>query len=100
GQRDATLSEATKIIGKAIGKPDLRYVQFPYDEARKEMIKQGISPAVADSLNEMDHALNEGYIKLTENRTAENTTPTSLEEFAQTFAVVYRGSAAAVRPSA
>jgi uncharacterized protein YbjT (DUF2867 family) len=35
GQRDVTYNEITKIIGKAIGKPDLPYVQFPYDEAKK-----------------------------------------------------------------
>jgi len=29
GPRDYTLNEATAILGKAIGKPDLKYMQFP-----------------------------------------------------------------------
>ena len=34
GPRDYTMAETTRILGSAIGKPDLRYVQFSYDDAR------------------------------------------------------------------
>jgi uncharacterized protein YbjT (DUF2867 family) len=31
GERDLSMTEATGVIERGIGKPDLRYVQFPYD---------------------------------------------------------------------
>ena len=32
GQRDLSMNEVAAVIGRAIGKPDLRYAQFPYDQ--------------------------------------------------------------------
>ncbi|HSQ78734.1 MAG TPA: nucleoside-diphosphate sugar epimerase, partial [Nitrospirota bacterium] len=80
GQRDLSMIEATGIIGRKINKPDLAYVMFPYDEAEKGMIVGGLSPDVSRLYIEMSRAFNEGRIK-SEERTAENTTPTSFETF-------------------
>jgi uncharacterized protein YbjT (DUF2867 family) len=33
GKRDLSMAEATTIIARGIGKPDLRYEQFPYDQS-------------------------------------------------------------------
>lgn len=94
GPRDLTLSEATRIMGGAIGKPDLRYVQLPEGEARKAMIGAGMSANVADVMLEMERGFNAGLIVPTERRTPENSTPTTLEEFAQAvFARAYRAAA-------
>jgi uncharacterized protein YbjT (DUF2867 family) len=87
GQRDLTMAEATNILGAAIGKPHLPYVAFTYEDAEKGMISAGISPDAARSYNEMNRAINEGIISWV--RTKEATTPTSMEEFAQKFAVIY-----------
>ncbi|MGH8592768.1 MAG: hypothetical protein ACREX9_20820 [Gammaproteobacteria bacterium] len=35
GPRDYTHREATSILGAAIGKPDLVYVEFSYEDFRK-----------------------------------------------------------------
>src|ERR1700739_1962887 len=35
GERDLSMTEVTTIIGRGIGKPDLRYVQFPYDQVQQ-----------------------------------------------------------------
>ena len=91
GQRDISMNEATRIIGKAIGKEGLAYVQFPYQQAEQAMMAMGLSQDVARSLNEMDQALNEERVRPLEDRTSANTTPTSFEEFAESFAAVYRG---------
>lgn len=80
GQRDLSLIEATEIIGKKINKPGLSYVQFPYDEAEKGLVAMGLSPDISRVYVEMSRAFNEGLIKY-EQRTVENTTPTSFEEF-------------------
>ena len=91
GQRDISMQEATRIIGKAIGKEGLTYVQFPYEQAEQAMLTMGVSQDVARSLNEMDQALNEERVRPLEKRTPANTTATSFEQFAESFAAVYRG---------
>jgi uncharacterized protein YbjT (DUF2867 family) len=51
GERDLTFAEATKILGERIGKPDLKYVQFPYPDFTAALVKAGIGfEAVADAL--------------------------------------------------
>jgi uncharacterized protein YbjT (DUF2867 family) len=94
GPRDLTMTEATRILGFAIGKPDLRYIQFPEEEARKAMSGMGMSDSVVEALLEMQRGFNAGRIRPTQERNASNTTPTTLEEFAQTvFARSYRAAA-------
>ena len=91
GQRDLSMQEATRIIGKAIGKEDLAYVQFPYEQAEQAMVGMGFSRDVAHSVTEMDRAMNEGRVAPLEKRNPANTTPTSFEQFAQSLAALYRG---------
>jgi len=87
GQRDLSLNEATAVIGRKIGYPDLRYVQFSYEEAAQGMTEMGFSADVSRLFIEMNKALNDGLYGV--NRTTENTTPTSIEEFAEVFAHAY-----------
>ncbi len=35
GQRNLTYTDITRALGKAIGREDLKYVQFPYEDAHK-----------------------------------------------------------------
>ena len=94
GPRDLTMSEATRILGEAVGTPGLTYVQFPEEEARKAMIGMGMSRSVVEAMLEMERGFNAGKIRSTQGRNAENTTPTTLEEFAKTvFANAYRAVA-------
>lgn len=89
GPRDLSMVEATRIIGSAIGKPDLPYVQFPYEQAEKAMAGMGLSAGMAQAMTEMYRGFNEGAIRSAEGRSTRNTTATSLEEFAKRFAAVY-----------
>jgi uncharacterized protein YbjT (DUF2867 family) len=90
GPRDLSLVEATRIIGVAVGKPDLQYVQFPYDAAFDGMVSAGLSKSMAGLYVEMSRAFDEGKIQPIEGRNARNTTPTSFEEFAtRTLAPAY-----------
>jgi uncharacterized protein YbjT (DUF2867 family) len=91
GPRDYSPAEATRVLGAAIGRPDLKYVEFPEADARQGMIGAGLSASVADMFLEMNRALSAGLIKV-EPRTAANTTSTTLEEFAKTvFAPAFAG---------
>lgn len=92
GQRDLNYKEITEIIGKAIGKPDLEYIQLPDEQLRPALQQMGMSANVAGLLLEMSAALNAGYMRALEPRTAGNTTPTTFETFvAKTFVPVYKG---------
>ena len=87
GPRDLSYSEATHILGGCIGKPDLQYVQFSYEDEAKALVKAGLSPSFANLYVEMTRAFNSGVI--TPRRTPENTTPTRFESFAGELARAY-----------
>jgi uncharacterized protein YbjT (DUF2867 family) len=83
GQRELSMSEASAIIGNAIGEPDLRYVHFPDAQVRPALLHAGMSANVADLILEMSAALNSGHVRPLEERSATNTTPTSYEMFVE-----------------
>jgi uncharacterized protein YbjT (DUF2867 family) len=92
GQRDLTMEEAAKIIGRKIGKPDLKYVTFSYDESYKGFVAAGMSEDASRLFVEMSKGMNDGLFGTGKTpRTRENTTETAFEEFADFFAQVYRG---------
>jgi len=92
GERDVSMNELTKVFGEKIGKPDLEYMQFSAEDAKKGMMDFGMSADVSDQLLELSQAINDGLMEVKQPRTAENTTGTSIEEFADFFAQVYQSS--------
>ena len=95
GARDVTYAEAAEIVGFAIGKPGLAYVQLPDEQVIQAMTGMGISRSIAQLLCEMSTALNNGYMKALEPRSEKNTTPTTFETFVQeVFSPAYNGQAA------
>lgn len=62
GQRDLNYQEVTAVIGKAIGKPNLAYMQFPPAQLKPALMQMGMSSNMADLLLEMADALNSGYM--------------------------------------
>jgi uncharacterized protein YbjT (DUF2867 family) len=94
GERDLSMAEATAVIARGIGKPDLRYEQFPYDQVQKALTQMGVPPKGAAMYIEMYKAINAGILIPQEPRSPENTTPTSFEQFVQdVFAPAYHGKA-------
>jgi len=53
GERDLRYAETATIIGKAIGKPELKYVQLPAEQLRGAFLQMGMSANVADLILEM-----------------------------------------------
>src|SRR5271170_2715276 len=95
GQRDVSMKETAAVFGKAIGKPTLGYSQFPGFAVEMAMKQMGMSGSLAKLMIEMIEALNSGWMKALEPRSAENTTPTSIETFAtEVFAPAFQGKAA------
>jgi uncharacterized protein YbjT (DUF2867 family) len=89
GPAEYTMEQVTRILGKAIGRPDLKYVQFSYDDTEKALVGMGMSPDVSRLFVEMYRGINDGVVKPESPRKPDNTTPTRLEDFAATFAEIY-----------
>ncbi len=83
GAADLSMDEIAQIIGKAINKPDLKYVTFSPEDAKAGMIQNGIPATIADGYNELFASLNSGEFLNDYKRTPENTTPTTLEWFVE-----------------
>ena len=95
GPRDVSYAEAAQIVGKAIGKPALAYIQLPNEQVIMALTQMGISRNVARLICDMSDALNSGQMNPLEARSESNTTPTSLEAFVQeVFLPAYKGQAA------
>ena len=89
------MAEAAKVLGAAIGKPGLGYTSVPSFMAKPALTQMGLSKSVADSLVEMSEAINDRRMVPLEKRSPANSTPTSIEWFAENvFAPVFKASAA------
>jgi uncharacterized protein YbjT (DUF2867 family) len=96
GPRDITYNEVVTIIGRAIGKPDLKYKQPLDEQVRLALVESGMSEQFAGLILELAAALNSGYMRALEPRSSRNTTPTTYENFAaEVFVPAYQDQAAA-----
>lgn len=94
GQRDLSMNDVAAVIARTIGIADLRYAQFPYEQVEQFLLQMGTPAKTASYFTEMFRGINEGVVVATEPRSAENTTPTSIETFVNdVFAPAYRGQA-------
>lgn len=88
GPRTLTMAEVTRVVGSAIGRPDLSYVQFPYEAFAQALTQAGLSADMARLYAEMSQAINDGKLGLPE-RTKQTATPTTFEAFAPEIAKAY-----------
>ena len=87
GAKETNFQDITQQFGSAIGKPDLRYVQWGYTEAKLAMMEQGLSEDAADNMIELAKAANDGYLNkhANEEKTKDCFTPTTPEQFAKKY---------------
>ena len=81
GQRDISMDEAASIVGKAIGKPDVAYMQVPSPLLKAALLQMGLPNKTVELILEMWDGANAGLIVPQEARSPSNTTPTTLESF-------------------
>jgi uncharacterized protein YbjT (DUF2867 family) len=79
GPCDLTYTEATSILGAAIGLPDLQYVRLPDAEMADALVQAGFSRDCAELHVEMGRALSDGTITPLVARGAETTSSTRFE---------------------
>jgi uncharacterized protein YbjT (DUF2867 family) len=90
GPRDVTMKEIATAVGTAIGKPKLSYMQVPFMMLEPALVQTGMPKNTAKLLIEMWKAGNAGLLGPQERRSAENTTPTTIESFVtEVFAPAY-----------
>lgn len=80
GPENYTLRAFTSIIGRAIGKPDLAYVQFPAEQAKQAFLNNGFSEDFANNLIEMGTAIQTGFMNYQKREDA-TITPTTAGQF-------------------
>ena len=101
GPRDVSWKEIASIVGKAIGKPGLGYMQVPFMMLEPAFSQMGMPKKMAGLMVELLKAMNAGWLDPQQARTPENTTPTTMEEFVETvFVPAYAGKASAATPMA
>lgn len=94
GQRDVTYNDVARVIGAAIGKPALAYVQLPAEQIIQALTQMGMSKNMAALICEMAEGFNTGHLGALEPRSTANTTPTSIERFVQdVFLPTFKGQA-------
>jgi uncharacterized protein YbjT (DUF2867 family) len=89
---DRTMGDVAATLGAAIGKPDLKWVEFTDEQALNGMLKAGLPPHPASLYVEMGDAVRTGI--LWKDYDAKNTTTTGkikLEDFAKEFAEKFNG---------
>ncbi|MBL0175627.1 MAG: NAD(P)H-binding protein [Ignavibacteria bacterium] len=89
GPKHYTMAEFTAVLGAAIGKPELPYVQFPPADTIGAMMGMGLSESAARGMVTLMEGINAGVFDH-ETRDADSSTPTTAEEFATMFAQVFQ----------
>lgn len=83
GERDVTMHEVAQAITTAIGAP-VTYERRTVEAFHEQLREAGVSDNVAAMMTEVPRAVNTGHLRMTQPRTPETTTPTSLESFIRT----------------
>jgi uncharacterized protein YbjT (DUF2867 family) len=86
---ELTSQEATTILGKAIGKPDLKWVQFPDDQSLAGMKQAGLMESLAEGYVQMGIAFNSGKGQEDYLKHKPTLSPTKMSEFTKEFAAAY-----------
>ena len=92
GPRDLSFGDMATIIGRAIQRPELVWVDFSAADAKSGLLQAGFSPSAADAMVGLADCVNDGrYFSNDLHRTPASTTPTSFEDFVGQFAAAYHG---------
>ena len=82
--------EIASVIGKAIGKPDLKWVKFPPADLKQVLRSFGFVEGAANEYVEMFTTLGTGLLFEDYVKVKPKLYPTKIEDFAKKFAAAYR----------
>ena len=82
-------NEVAKILGKAIGKPDLKWQVISDAQMLNGMLASGMNPQIAKGLVEMNAGMNTGVLDEDYYRNRPTLGKTKLADFAKEFATAF-----------
>jgi uncharacterized protein YbjT (DUF2867 family) len=85
-------NEIAKVLGNAIGKPELPWVKFKDEDTLSGMLQAGLSQEVAENYVEMGTAIASGEMPSDYYKHKPSLSPIKLADFAKEFASVYANS--------
>lgn len=86
---ELSCNEIARILGEAIGKPDLKWVLISNEQMLSNMKKAGLPASFVTGLVEMNGAIHNGLLYADYNRNKPKLGKIKLKEFAKEFAAVY-----------
>src|SRR5690625_2922220 len=86
---ELTCNQAAKILGKAIGKPDLQWIVLPENRVLNGLIQAGFPQQLASNFVKMQTAMHSGKIFENYLEHRPELGKTKLKEFAEEFAKAY-----------
>jgi len=89
---ELTGADVARILGDAIGKPELKWVIVPGDQIKQGMLANGMTPAIADAMVEMQANQRSGKISEDYQRNHPVLGQVKLVDFAKEFASAYHKS--------
>jgi len=87
---ERTVAEVTAVLGAAIGKPELPWVEFTDEQAQAGMLQAGLPEPIAAMYVEMGTAARNGIMWGDYLKNKPVLSKTKLEDFAQEFAQKYK----------
>ena len=100
GPADLTPRQAARALGRAIGAPELAYVEIPVAAFVAELRSAGIGESGARAIAGVYEGYNSGRLVPAQARDATSATPTRIDDFAETFARAFRDHARDAGPPA
>lgn len=86
---ELTYDELAAILGEAIGKKDLKWVQFTDEQMLNGLVTAGMQPKIANGLTEMYHAIHTGLLYEDYKLNKPDFGKVKLKDFAEDFAAAY-----------
>ncbi|AWG26155.1 NAD(P)H-binding protein [Flavobacterium kingsejongi] len=86
---ERTAGEVASVLGAAIGKPELPWIEFTNEQAFDGMVQAGLPEEVAKNYVEMGDAIRTGKLWIDYNKNKPELSKTKLEDFAKEFASQY-----------
>jgi uncharacterized protein YbjT (DUF2867 family) len=87
---ERTCNEVAKVLGEAIGKPDLQWLAFSDEQVKETMEKSGVSPTMATLLVELNAAIRTGLMRQDYDLHPPVMGKVKLEDFALEFATAFK----------
>ena len=90
GPRDLTYRAIVDVLRQKLSRPDLAYVQMPYEDMIGALVQAGFSRDVAIQYVGLSRGLNEGRVAARDAHGPRHIGETTFESFADDIAIAYR----------